>query len=138
MVYLDASVLVAALVEEARSGDAEDLLTRSDQAIWLSEWTLTEVVAALSAKVRDGELSEGGRVAARRQLNRLVAENFERTGVLTSDFRRANELCDQPVGLRAGDALHLAIADRIGAELATFDRRQAEAGRTLGMRCRLL
>jgi predicted nucleic acid-binding protein len=34
--------------------------------------------------------------------------------------------------LRTQDALHLAIAQRVGAELLTFDRRTASAARALG------
>jgi predicted nucleic acid-binding protein len=35
--------------------------------------------------------------------------------------------------LRTPDALHLAIATRIGAAVATLDRRMATAGRELGV-----
>jgi uncharacterized protein len=34
--------------------------------------------------------------------------------------------------LRTQDALHIAIAQRVGAELLTFDRQMASAARTLG------
>jgi predicted nucleic acid-binding protein len=46
---------------------------------------------------------------------------------------------DQPVlGLRAGDALHLAICADHGATLCTLDRRLNEAGPVLGVKTMLL
>ena len=41
-------------------------------------------------------------------------------------------------GLRAGDALHLAICADHGATLCTLDRRLSEAGPALGVRTMLL
>jgi len=47
--------------------------------------------------------------------------------VESDDFRTAALFCDQhALGLRAGDALHLAIAARHGAELCTLDRQLAQ------------
>jgi uncharacterized protein len=48
-------------------------------------------------------------------------------------------LADQhALGLRAGDALHLAICTDHGATLCTLDRRLANAGSTLGVKAMLL
>ncbi|WP_332674114.1 type II toxin-antitoxin system prevent-host-death family antitoxin [Aromatoleum sp.] len=40
-----------------------------------------------------------------------------------ADFRAAALLIDGPVALRSGDALHLAVVRRLGADLASLDRR---------------
>jgi predicted nucleic acid-binding protein len=49
-------------------------------------------------------------------------------------FRSAAQNADQhALGLRAGDALYLAIASEAGAILQTLDRRLAEAGPSLGI-----
>jgi predicted nucleic acid-binding protein len=42
------------------------------------------------------------------------------------------------LGLRAGDALHLAIASQHGATVYTLDQRIAEAGPALGVSAQLL
>jgi predicted nucleic acid-binding protein len=49
-------------------------------------------------------------------------------------FRVATRLCDQfAPGLRAGDALHLAVAFDRGATLCSLDRRQVDAAGALGV-----
>ena len=53
--------------------------------------------------------------------------------------RAAAQFADQaPLGLRAGDALHLAIAFEAGLSIATLDRKLAEAGNALGVPTELL
>ena len=53
--------------------------------------------------------------------------------------RAAARMTDQhALGLRAGDALHLAIAADHGATVQTLDRRIAEAAPTLGIPARLV
>ncbi|MGL1833492.1 PIN domain-containing protein [Rhodocyclaceae bacterium SMB388] len=45
----------------------------------------------------------------------------------SADFRTAAVFIDSPLALRTGDALHLAVAHRTGARLASLDRRLNEA-----------
>nr|QQZ51955.1 PIN domain-containing protein [Phenylobacterium glaciei] len=59
--------------------------------------------------------------------------------VSAAHFKTAARFADQyALGLRAGDALHLAIAVDQGATLCTLDRRLAEAGQALGLKVELL
>jgi uncharacterized protein len=54
-------------------------------------------------------------------------------------FRAAAKFVDQhALGLRAGDALHLAVASEHGATVHTLDQRLAEAGPVLGVPTQLL
>lgn len=56
-----------------------------------------------------------------------------------ANFRAAAHFADQhALGLRAGDALHLAICGANGAELCTLDRRLGAAGLALGVKTMLL
>jgi predicted nucleic acid-binding protein len=71
--------------------------------------------------------------------NTLVAESFTTAPVTSSHFRIAGRFVDQHgLGLRAGDALRLAVASEIGATLVTLDQRLAEGGLALGAATRLL
>jgi len=67
-----------------------------------------------------------------------MAESFAVIPVTSSHFQTAARLADQyRLGIRAGDALHLAIALDRGATLCTLDKRLAEAGAALGVSAKL-
>jgi uncharacterized protein len=54
-------------------------------------------------------------------------------------FHSGARLADRhSLGLRAGDALHLAVASDYGATLCTLDERLAKAGPPVGIQTRLL
>ncbi len=69
----------------------------------------------------------------------MSAETFTRLPVSGAQFRTAARFADQhALGLRAGDALHLAICADHGATLCTLDRRLSETGSALGVKAALL
>lgn len=71
--------------------------------------------------------------------NRLVIDSFTVLAVTGEQFRAAARFVDQhTLGLRAGDALHLAAASRNGATIHTLDGRLAKAGLALGVPTELL
>lgn len=71
--------------------------------------------------------------------NRLVAESFTVLAVRGGPSQAAAKFADQHrLGLRAGDALHLAIASEHGATVHTLDQRLAEVGPALGVPTQLL
>ena len=62
-----------------------------------------------------------------------AVESFTVLPVTGAHFRTAAKFVDQhTLGLRAGDALHLATASDYGATMYTLDRRLATAGPALG------
>jgi predicted nucleic acid-binding protein len=69
----------------------------------------------------------------------LLLATFTILPVSGLKFRTAARFADQAVlGIRAGDALHLAIFADHGATLCTLDRRLGEAGPALGVKTMLL
>ena len=70
--------------------------------------------------------------------NRLVAESFTVLSMKSRHFQVASRFADpHGLGVRAGDALHLAAASDHGAILHTLDARLAEAGPAIGVATRL-
>ena len=105
----------------------------------ISAWVATEFSAALSIKVRTGAIDGALRPVALAAFARLSAASFRTLPVTEATFRSAARLADRtPLGLRAGDALHLAIVMDERLVLATLDKRLAEAGAARGVPTDLL
>jgi predicted nucleic acid-binding protein len=105
----------------------------------ISDWVITEFSAALSMKLRSGQIEATHRADALGMFTRLSVDSFTILQVSGLQFRTAARFANQhALGLRAGDALHLAICADYGATLCTLDRRLSEGGPVLGVKVMLL
>lgn len=135
MRYVDTSLLVAALLNEKSTPLAQRWLGGQPAGeLAISDWVVTEFSAALSMKLRTGDLEQPQRNEVLAFFTRLKEASFHVLPVSRLDFQTAARFADQySTGLRAGDALHLAIATHHGASLYTLDRRLVEIGQALGV-----
>ncbi len=132
--YLDASVIVALVAGDNLADQADALLAKNKGILVISDFAAVEVASAIGKRVRMRLISE--------QQARQILASFDlftgRTGArietLPADLKAAEAILRQlDLPLRTGDALNIAIADRVGATLATFDRKMAIAARALRM-----
>ncbi len=133
MFYLDTSVLVALLTQEAFSEDAQSLVSGlMGQGLRgvCSDWAQAEYRCAIAAKCRAGLLATKDVQALSDALTVLSGAKFTPAPMLPSDVVRAGALALQIAQhpLRAGDALHIAMAARLGvSHFVSFDRAQSAA-----------
>jgi predicted nucleic acid-binding protein len=133
MLYLDSSLLTALVTTEARTARAHDWLATVDAELVTSEWSMTEIASALSVKQRHGALDPAGRARAERILVVIADQGLDVVPVVTIDFRRAADFVrPHERRLRGPDALHIAVARRLGAVLHSLDSDQVAAARDLG------
>lgn len=140
MLYVDTSVLVATLVKEIHTDRIQHWLAGQDpEELAISDWVVTEFSSALSIKLRTGQIDAQRRASALAAFARLSVNSLNLLAVTATQFRLAARFADQhQTGVRAGDALHLAIAAENGLTLCTLDAKLAQAGLSLGVKTRLL
>lgn len=124
--YVDTSALLKRYVKEADTAEAVALLG-ADPLLVTARHTEVELRRNLARLVEPGQL---GAVRAR-----ALADLAAMAVVALDDVtcQAAAEIGEQ-TGAHTLDALHLAAARRAGVDaLCTFDGRQAQAARTLGL-----
>jgi len=128
------------LANEAATRRVQTWLGRQEpETLLISDWVLTELASALSIKVRTGELSAADRARLVEVFTRLRTESLTVLPISRNHFVTAGRVVEQvSLGLRAADALHVALAAEYGATLCTLDRRLAEAATTLAVNAELV
>ena len=120
--YLDSSALVKLVIREPESGALRRFL-RGRRPLVSSSLTRTEVTRALLPLGMEA-IQRGRDLLARVDLVRINDRVLIAAGTML------------PMDLRSLDALHLATAEQLGADLArivTYDRRMGAAAEGLGL-----
>ena len=136
MHYFDTSFLVPLILPETTSEAIAGFFDGlpSDQFA-VSHWTRVEFASLLAQEVRMGELDAAAAHEAGSRFETMVGESFAVLLPNRGDFDRARELLGYfETGLRAGDALHLAIAGNRGADaIYSLDKLLIKAGKRVGL-----
>ena len=126
--YVDSSALLKRYVDEPDS-DVADSLLRSDSSLLTARHTIVEVRRNLARLVSGRELASA---------RSAFATDLEVLSIVELDEVTCEAAAQiaEVTGVRSPDAVHLAAAQRIGGPaipFLTFDFRQAQAARALGL-----
>lgn len=128
--YFDSSALVPSFVPEDTSKRAIQLFLTATE-IHASELTITETRIAFQRKRKRGAISQAEYGHAVSSLDKAIEEETIQIAPLpVAAYRSAETIGEQTsIPIRAMDALHVAMALRLGAEMATFDDDQEKVAR---------
>ncbi len=132
MFYFDTSFLVPLLIPEDSSERVEVFFQQLPprQVLVVSHWTRVEFGSVLSRLVRMKQFGSSDARTCASHFNKLLDDSFNIITPGKIDFECCWDFLTRfDNGLRAGDALHLAIAANLSVEkLYTLDNGLLEAG----------
>ncbi|MBI2312894.1 MAG: type II toxin-antitoxin system VapC family toxin [Betaproteobacteria bacterium] len=134
MYYFDTSFLAPLILEESTTARIESFMAKLPAgALFVSQWTRLEFSSVLAREVRIGGLTQPEARTAGRQFDRMVEDAYHILTPSASDFDTAKEFVENyATKLRAGDALHLAIArNNEMRTVYTLDEGLIKAGKRL-------
>ncbi|MGL5115739.1 MAG: type II toxin-antitoxin system VapC family toxin [Beijerinckiaceae bacterium] len=140
MIYLDTSVVVSALTTEALSTASRRWIAAQEPGtLAISLWVATEFHSAIGVKVRSRQISRENGLAAAEAFSQLVDKHCVTLLIVDSSYAAASAFLRKiELGLRAGDALHIAIAQAHDVAICTMDRRMYDAAMSFGSQAELL
>lgn len=136
MRYFDTSFLAPLVREEkASSRVARFMAGLPTGALAVSHWTEVEFASLVAREVRIGGLANDEAREANALFEDMISQSFVVLLPNAEDYRLARDyLHDYATGLRAGDALHLAIAANHRAEaIYSLDKSMIKSGKRLGL-----
>ena len=136
MFYFDTSFLVPLILLEATSEKIAAFFRRlPTEEFTLSHWTRVEFSSLIAREVRIGGLDGQAARRADARFEAMVDESFVVLLPSADDFGLAKRyLGEFETGLRAGDALHLAVAsNHHAAVIYSLDKTLLKAGKLLNL-----
>jgi uncharacterized protein len=133
-VYLDASVIRPLFLTDSFSNPAKQLVSSRIETFIVSDWAVLEVTSIVRKASRFGSVTNIQAKSLLRDFDNWCRDSTKRVPLEQTDFQLANDFVRRDgIALRAADALHLAVAARLGAEIATFDKGMAKAASTIDL-----
>ena len=136
MLYFDTSFLAPLILPEATSDKIAAFVARlPTEDFAVSHWTRVEFSSLIAREVRMGGLDVQAAARADARFEAMVDESFSVLLPNAGDFGLAKRYLGQfETGLRAGDALHLAVANNHRASVIySLDRTLLNAGKILDL-----
>lgn len=136
MLYFDTSFLAPLVLPEATSDEIAAFVRRLPaEDLAVSHWTGVEFSSLIAREVRMGGLDAQAAARADARFEAMVDESFAVVLPNADDFALAKRYLGRfETGLRAGDALHLAVAgNHRAAAIYSLDKTLLRAGKILDL-----
>ena len=135
MIYIDTSALVPIFIREPKSEAVIGWLESSAERLAISEWSLVEFASAVAIKVRTGQTAANLVKQANARVREFAQQHCTVAVPGRAEFRHAAELAGNVnLKLRAGDALHFAIAASLNVQgMLCLDDAMTDSAKLLGM-----
>lgn len=136
MLYIDTSFVTPLFLQEPTSTKIERFIRLQPAGdLAISHWSRVELSSLLAREVRMGGLDPQVALDADTEFEAVVKESFVVLLPTLEDFDLSKQYLQRyATGLRAGDALHLAVATNRGAtRIYSLDKTLLKAGKQLGL-----
>jgi len=132
-VYLDASVLVAFFTDDHFTPRADAFLDAYEDVLIISDFAAAEFASVIARQVRTRDVSAATARDAFSSFDSWTPRAAQRVRLGSDDVVTAESLLRRlDLPLRTADAIHIAIARRMGASIATYDKKLAACAHALG------
>jgi uncharacterized protein len=132
--YLDTSVLVSLLWNDAHTSRALAYIAAARPSLVVSDLAEAEFAATAARLVRMAAMTHDEALALFGLFDAWTAREGQRVAAMPADMALATAWIRRlDLNLRAPDALHIALADRLDGVLVTFDAGMAAAALALGV-----
>ncbi len=133
-VYLDVNALVPLFVADLLTERAEKALGGLRDDLIVSNFSTAEFSAVIARRVRTRDLRADEATAAFLNFDAWCSRHTQRAELEGGDIAGATGLMRRfDLSLRTPDALHIAMVQRLGCRLLSFDRGMTKVARTLGV-----
>jgi predicted nucleic acid-binding protein len=130
--YLDASALLPLFIQESRTDEAHEHLRGN--VLLVSDFAIAEFSSGVARRARTGDIKESDATVVFANFDAWIADAASRENLTAGDLANATALVRRvDLGLRAPDAINIAITQRCGAHLLTFDAKMVRSARILGV-----
>jgi predicted nucleic acid-binding protein len=134
-IYLDTSLLAGLFIEaDVFASRAAVFFGEAIETLIVSDFAATEFASVVARVTRMKKIGKVEAHAIFSGFDNWLARYGEEEDVVSSDIQAATEIIRRlDLNVRAPDAINLAVARRLGASIATFDRDMARNARALGI-----
>jgi uncharacterized protein len=133
-VYLDASFIVPLFIADSLTERSKNALREISDSLLVSDWAVLEVSNVVAKSARIGAISQSDAATLMQDFDEWRNEAAFPALVQTIDISTAITFVRRhDLALRGPDAARIAIAQRLGASLLTFDKGMATAAAAIGL-----